>query len=120
MPDRMKPLPTGDFSNVVPPIDSYTFNPEAEYIYFSDSDDHPFDFAAEDFRILNAWWLSDASMLAYSDPNTVYYWFKQAGFSEVETFSGETTRCYVAIRKEYIFVVFRGTRTPKNEDIGDV
>src|SRR5207249_2221506 len=128
MADRMKPLPTDRLANLLPPIDVYTHIPQMQYLYFENSENHPFEFDAPDFSMVNAWWLADAAMLAYSDVSVVEYGFKKAGFGKVELFTGKTTQCYVARRKEYlykdgryveyVFVVFRGTRAPgKNQDI---
>lgn len=117
----MKPFPTGDIWNLLPPIDRYTYVPQTDYIYFENAEHNPFECEATEFRLVNAWWLADAAMLAYSEEPVVRDWCLRAGFENVYWFSGESTQCFVAVRKNCIFVAFRGTQAPgKNTDIRDV
>src|SRR5690348_17269137 len=101
MPERLKPFPTDRISNLLPPIDIYTHIPQTQYIYFEDSENHPFQYYASGFSIVNAWWLADAAMLAYSDVPVAEYWFRKAGFESFEWFRGKTTSCYVVTRRVY-------------------
>jgi hypothetical protein len=112
MADRMKPVPTGELANLLPPIYSYTYAPRVEYQYFEAAEKHPFKWDADHFEMINAWWLADAAMLAYSDPRVIEFWCKRAGFTEFDWFGGKSTGCYVATAERYAFIVFRGTRAP--------
>jgi hypothetical protein len=112
MADGIKPVPTGDLANLLPPIDSYTYVPRVEYEYFEGCEQHPFKWDADQFEMINAWWLADAAMLAYSDPRVIEFWCKKAGFTEFDWFGGKSTGCYVATAERYAFIVFRGTRAP--------
>src|SRR5262249_40829462 len=47
---------------------------------------------------------------AYSDEATVRYWCTKAGFSDVAWYQSLSTDCFVAIRNEFVFVVFCQTR----------
>jgi hypothetical protein len=116
MADRKKPLPhiTLDTLNkyVLPPIEDYT--------YFEDSHNHPFKYQASGrFEMVNAWWLAEASMLAYSEPSFVEQRFQQAGLASVEFFSGESTQCYVAHNDHFVIVAFRGSEIRPRQSVSD-
>src|SRR5205809_539354 len=110
MPDGTKPFPADDLSNLLPPIDSYTSSSRLNYEYFEGSEKHPFNSESDAFDMINAWWLADAALLAYSDRGIIEYWCEKAGFTEFHWFSGNSTQCYVAATERYAFVVFRGTQ----------
>lgn len=109
----MKPLAVNKPSNLLPPVRRYRFDAREEYAYFEGFGEHPFEPNAADFRLVNAWWLMDASMLAYSKEPIVKHWCRRAGFSSVEWFSRDGTQCYLAIHENYVFVVFRGSDPPR-------
>jgi Lipase (class 3)/RoxA-like, cytochrome c-like len=109
----MKPLSVNKPSKLIPPVRRYRFVPELDYEYFEDSQRHPFEPNANDFRMVNAWWLIDAAMLAFSNRRIVEHWCLRAGFREVEWFSLDGTQCYIAAGETYIFVAFRGADPPK-------
>jgi hypothetical protein len=50
----------------LPPTLENLSPPNEGYPYFVGRDDHPFVAAADDFRLVNAGWLIDASLLAYA------------------------------------------------------
>lgn len=83
--------------------------PYPEYNYFLGSDLYPFRHDANVFNIVNAWWLIEASTLAYSEPEFARGKFVKAGLPEVMFFSGDTTHCYVASNDNFVIVAFRGT-----------
>jgi hypothetical protein len=112
MADGMKPVPTGELANLLPPINSYSYVPRVDYEYFEGHETNRFKWDADQFEMVNAWWLADAAMLAYAKPEIAEVWCKKAGFKEFDWFGGKNTGCFVATAEKYAFIVFRGTRAP--------
>src|SRR4030095_7456607 len=112
MDNALKPFPADEPGNLFPPVDSYTYVPRNPYVYFEGAGSNPFQFNATQFQKVNACWLSDAAMLAYSTESTVRYWCEKAGFADVVWYTSRSAQCFVAIRDEYVFVVFCGTQKP--------
>ena len=106
MTTAMKPLPADGAGSLRPPFDSYSYVPRSTYVYFEGAEEHPFKFGATQFEIVNAWWLSDAAMLAYSNESIATHWCKEAGFTETAWLQSRHVQCFVAIRDEYVFVAF--------------
>jgi triacylglycerol lipase len=96
-----RPLPEITWENLRPPYDWWDF--------FKEADHHSFRFDAASFDIRNAWWLIEASTLAYSNPAFVQERFTQVGLTVVRSFDGHSTQCFVASNDDFIIVVFRGT-----------
>lgn len=83
--------------------------PYLRYNYFQGSKLHPLRYDANVFDVVNAWWLIEASTLAYSEEEFAREKFVQAGLTEVKFFSGSGTQCYVASNEDFVIVAFRGT-----------
>jgi triacylglycerol lipase len=83
--------------------------PYPKYPYFRGRELCPFRPDASDFDLTNAWWLIEASILAYAQEDFATGRFIQAGFSEVAFFSGASTQCYVANNDDFLLLVLRGT-----------
>ena len=72
---RKKQLPEITVDNLIPPY--------KDYDYFKDCDKLPFRYQATHFDMVNAWWLIEASVLVYAEPEFVSEIFKQnAGLPE--------------------------------------
>src|SRR5262245_44316438 len=98
-----KPVPTNfTFDTARPPY--------PEHPYFSEAKVYPFRPQATVFDLVNAWWLIEASTLAYSDPEFVSQRFREVHM-HVEAFSNNNTECYVAQNDEMAIVAFRGTES---------
>jgi hypothetical protein len=69
--------------------------------------------------MVNAWWLIEASTLAYAEEDFVRPRFQKAGFTEVKFFSGNGTQCFVANNDDFAIIVFRGTEIRKREGRSD-
>jgi triacylglycerol lipase len=108
---KPKPIPTDySFENL--------FAPNTEYKYFENSSDHPFRFASNKFQMVNAWWLAEASLLAYvRDDDFVRNSLAGAGLYNVEFFKKEGTQSFVAHNTDFIVVCFRGTEVDDVQDI---
>jgi predicted lipase len=65
--------------------------------------------------LINAWWLAEASLLAYAESEFATKVFRAAGFEvdAAQPFSGLSTQCYVAHTDRAIIVAFRGTQVYK-------
>src|SRR5262245_54069703 len=126
MAPGLKDCPDNDTDNLLPPIDQYTTTQDGRqiirrYLYFENGHEHPFEFACNRYSLLNAWWLGDVAMLTYSDEEKIRASCVDGGFMDFQFFSGESTQCYLASRKEYAFVAFRGTQAPKRgQHLSDV
>jgi triacylglycerol lipase len=83
--------------------------PYLRYNYFQGSKLHPLRYDANVFDLVNAWWLIEASTLAYSEEEFAREKFVQAGLTEVKFFSGSGTQCYVTSNEDFVIVAFRGT-----------
>lgn len=88
--------------------------PNKSYNYFQDWQAHPFKHDANDLELLNAWWLMEASLLAYADSDFIAETFETAGLTAagivVEFIEREHTQCFVAHNKELILIAFRGSQ----------
>jgi hypothetical protein len=95
-------LPEITADNLIPPY--------KDYEYFKDCDQLPFRYQASNFDMVNAWWLIEASVLVYADPEFVTEKFQtEAGFTEVKFFEDKTTQCFVASNDRFAIVAFRGS-----------
>lgn len=102
-----KALPPRTFSSLRPPNKTYTF--------FENWQSNPFKHDASEFELVNAWWLADASLLAYADGDFVTATFKDTGLEE----AGFTVKCFgdglagaqffVMHNEHFIVVSFRGS-----------
>jgi len=98
-----KPIPT--------PLKDNTSAPDMDYIFFENSKNVPFSPEENSYSPTNAWWLAEASFLAYCHPGFVRMAFYIAGFTEFRFFNGPGTECMVASSGEASIVAFRGTET---------
>jgi triacylglycerol lipase len=105
--DKQKAIPPATPEWVLPPIENYT--------YFEHHEEHPFDHEATGFKLVNAWWLADAALLAYADGPFAKEKFEAAGLTVdgQQPVSGQSTQCYVAHNENFVIVAFRGTQVFK-------
>jgi len=96
------------------------FPPYKDYNYFQGSEKLSFRFNATSFDLINAWWLAEASTLAYAEEDFVKPIFKAAGLPEVEFFEHQSTQCYVAHNDKFAIVAFRGSEIWKKKDTADL
>lgn len=97
--------------------------PYPDYRYFHGAEAYPFRPQASTFDMVNAWWLIEASTLAYAEKDFAREKFRQAGLWEVEFFTGASTQCYVAHNDDFLMLVFRGTeirQRPGQFDFGNI
>lgn len=112
MKSAEKPVPPTTVENAVPPNE--------EYSYFEGRREHPFRHASGELEAVNAWWLAEASLLAYAEPPFAVPRFESAGFPEVEFFSGESTQCFAASNGDFTLVAFSGTELRRREGRDDI
>ncbi len=106
-----KPVPPRELSTLAPP--------NMEHEYFAGHSEHPFLPDAEEFSLVNAWWMAEAALLAYSDPSSVEAKLAEAGLSEFRHFDGKSTQCYVAHGgSEFAIVSFSGSDMRQREGSG--
>jgi triacylglycerol lipase len=107
-------------SEVLPKISWETITPPySNYNYFQDNQLQPFQYEARNFNLVNAWWLIEASILAYSEENLIKEKLTLAGIPEMRFFSGPSTQCYAANNDHWVFVVFRGTEINRRNGLFD-
>jgi triacylglycerol lipase len=96
-----RPIPLITWRNMAPP---FMMHP-----YFQYAEVFPFEGRSEQFSLINAWWLSEAALLAYAEEEFARPRFEAAGFDDVRFINGFSTQCYVAAARETAVVAFRGT-----------
>jgi hypothetical protein len=104
-------LPEITWDKIAPPYPAYP--------YFQGIDEYPFRPGADGFDMVNAWWLIEASTLAYAEEDFARGKFQLAGFKEIEFFSGNSTQCYVVNNDDFLILVFRGTEIRRRPDRSD-
>lgn len=88
--------------NIVPP--------DMDYRYFEDYGSYKFKYKSKKFEINNAWFLAEASLLAYCHPQFVRLVFAEAGIRNFRAFIGKNIAyAFVADNGKFATVVFRGT-----------
>lgn len=109
MDSRPKDLPLTTLSKLIPP--SFEHRP------FEHFEEHPFLPEDTTYSLTKAWWLAEASLLAYGDESFVTRRLDEAGLVEklgmrVRFFAGPTrgAQCVVADTDGFVIVAFRGTR----------
>jgi len=120
-----KTVPVITRDNLIPPYPEYKFfvsDDAGTRVDVNDPKDG-FDRATRDFRMVNAWWLADASTLVYDEPAAVEREFRAAGFTrvtlvgsaEAHLLGRNDTQCFVASNGDLVVVAFRGTETGMRE-----
>jgi triacylglycerol lipase len=83
--------------------------PYLTYPCFRGRELYPFRPDAATFDMVNAWWLMEATILAWAEKDFGIEGFQNSGFSEVQFFDGDSTQCYLANNDDFLILVFRGT-----------
>jgi triacylglycerol lipase len=98
----------------------FVFHPEADdsYRHFDGHETVPFDPGAATMTRANAWWLAEAALLAYWDPDEARQRFAAAGLAAELVVDGDT-QAYVASRPDTVIVAFRGTEPDRLGDAFD-
>jgi hypothetical protein len=65
--------------------------PDNNFNYFQNAASFPFEFNATKHSWINAFWLSDASLLVYSEPDFIEQQTTAAGLAEFEFFEAGST-----------------------------
>jgi phospholipase C len=83
--------------------------PDNYYSYFRDAESFPFEVNATDHSWINAFWLADASLLVYSEPDFIKQQTTAAGLTEFEFFEAASSQCFIANNTEFAIFSCRGT-----------
>lgn len=94
--------------------------PNHRYHYFEFALDNAFRVEAEDFELVNAWWLAEASLLAYCDEVFIDSHMRSLGFTSFWFKEKSGTDVFVAARESHVFVIFRGTEIKSQTAIIDI
>ncbi len=100
----------------LPPLRAeYLFPPVKDYVFFKDGAANPFRCDATILEPVNAWWLADASLLAYADGPSATEQFRKAGLEVVggSPIERDNTQCYLFRGDGFVVAVFRGTEVLK-------
>jgi triacylglycerol lipase len=98
------------------------FRPESNptgHVPFEDAGQHAFDPAPPGVTPVNAWWLAEASWLAYAHDDALVRTVlgDRAGLTRVETLVGAGTHGYLAASDTFAIVAFRGTQPDDWRDV---
>lgn len=80
------------------------------YRYFENARENPFRPRATGVDLLNAWWLSELSMLAFSEPAFIDLALERAGLEPAGVFDGPSTEAFAVKGDGFAIVAFRGTQ----------
>lgn len=94
--------------------------PYPDYRYFTGHESVPFEIRSTAFSLLNAWWLAEASTLAYAGPDFVRPRFQEVGLGDVHYVQTGGTHCYVAANDRFAIVCFRGSEVSEQKGGIDV
>jgi triacylglycerol lipase len=88
-----------------------TLPPNLDYRYFENGDTlhNRFRRRCREYHKANAWWLAEASYLAYAPPGFSRMAWELAGFPGFRFFQGRVADCSVAWNRRVCIVAFRGT-----------
>jgi hypothetical protein len=92
------------------------------YVPFEDAATHAFVANATTWSRVNAWWLADASWIAYTHEATTVrdVLRSRAGMDDCELVAAGGTQCYVAHRDSFAIVTFRGTQPDDWNDLFNI
>ena len=92
------------------------------YVPFQDAATYAFVPKADRWSRVNAWWLADASWIAYShDPDEVDRIFRErTNIRSSALLAGRGTECYLARSDTFAIVAFRGTQPDDWSDLFDI
>ena len=91
---------------------------DRKYRHFEHGGSLPFDAGTRQFSPLNAWWLADATLLAYwPEAEGRRRFHDDGGFDDSRFIDRDGTQCYVAWTKSLVVVAFRGTQPSDRMDI---
>ena len=93
--------------------------PYLDYRYFDGFESYPFRHHTMAFDMVNAWWLIEASTLAFAEEDFVRPIFQKAGLNEVEFFTGNSTQSFLANNNDFAIIVFRGTEIRRRTGVND-
>lgn len=80
------------------------------YRYFENARENPFRPRASGVDLLNAWWLSELSMLAFSEPAFIDIALERAGLEPAGVFDGPSTEAFAVKGDGFAAIAFRGTQ----------
>lgn len=110
------------YKNPPPATKKYIFpphQPNDNYTYFEDCENHPFQANTYEFQMVNAWWLADATLAAYLETlDSAKEAFSATGL-EVEGITQEKIQCYIAYNQNFVIISFRGTRLNSLQNLLD-
>lgn len=98
---QKKSLPRKTLENLQPYPTAHEF--------FVAAEQHPFRHHADAFELLNAWWLCEASFLAYSPEDKLRRQWQRVSF-DCTVFDRDSTQAYIAHDDRVAIAAFRGTR----------
>ncbi len=104
----MRCVKIDNWSEMAPPYDDYE--------YFMNHEQYPFAEFDNGFNYVNAWWLAEASALAYSDKEKVAKELKKVGFDKLDVIETKTVDCFIAFNGFVVLVIFRGSELRPRPD----
>jgi hypothetical protein len=97
--------------------------PKADYLYFEGARERPFQPLADEFSIVNAWWLAEVSMLAYGSESFIRPRLEAdedtlPSTLDLRVFTDDDhgAQCSVISGDQFAILAFRGTRVEQFPD----
>jgi triacylglycerol lipase len=98
----------------------FVLHPESDSdnVHFENSDQHPFMSVETRVGRRNAWWLADAALLSYWNPDVALGRLRSAGL-DATFIAVDGVQCYVSVAPNFVIVAFRGTQINEWQNMFD-
>jgi len=93
------------------------YHPESKPVFVDVGLMPGFEFDNAGLSPVNAWWLSNASHLAYYEIDRLEHELHKAGLRLVDCFTGKSTQAYLAASDHFAILAFRGTESDELADL---
>jgi triacylglycerol lipase len=89
---------------------------DQSYEHFADAAANPFEAKATTVSRVNAWWMAEAALATYWEPDAASAIYDSAGLKS-QYVKGGSTDCYVTWSETFVIVAFRGTEPDEWQDV---
>ena len=93
------------------------YHPESKPVFVDVGRMPGFEFDNSGLSLVNAWWLSNASHLAYYEVDCLEHELRKAGLRLVDCFTNKSTQAYLAASDNFVILAFRGTESDELADL---
>lgn len=93
------------------------YHPESCPIFSRNQDTEAFEYRKENFSLVNAWWLSKLSHLAYFERKEIEIHLEKVGLKLFSFFSKNGSNAFIAASENFAVLSFRGTAIDETDNI---